>query len=73
MMKQYTVEQRAAIAKEAMPKPAIDAEQWRQVRELLYTLRESGDLPRLEDAHAALLWGVVELVKAGGFTDEMRL
>lgn len=73
MENEYTVEQRAEIAKGSMPPPRLDARQKRQVEELLYTLSEAGDLPRLEFEHATLLWAAVEMVKAGSFTDEMRL
>jgi hypothetical protein len=73
MAKEYTVQQRAAIAKKAMPKPTLGAKQKRQVEELLYTLSEAGELPRLEVEDAAFLWAAVEMVKAGSFTDEMRL
>lgn len=73
MENEYTVEQCAEIAKKSMPPPRLDAQQKRQVEELLYTLSEAGDLPRLEFEHATLLWAAVEMVKAGSFTDEMRL
>lgn len=73
MENEYTVEQRAEIAKKFMPAPQLDEMQKRQVEELLYTLSEAIDLPHLEFNHAILLWAAVELVKAGSFTDEMRL
>jgi hypothetical protein len=56
-----------------MPPLRLDARQKRRVEESFYTLSEAGDLPRLEFEHATLLWAAVEMVKAGSFTDEMRL
>jgi hypothetical protein len=73
MENEYTVEQRAEITKKSMPPLRLDARQKRRVEESFYTLSEAGDLPRLEFEHATLLWAAVEMVKAGSFTDEMRL
>jgi hypothetical protein len=42
MENEYTVEQRAEIAKKSMPPLRLDARQKRQVEELLYTLSEAG-------------------------------
>lgn len=73
MTREYTVAQRAETALKAMPRATLGDKQLRQIDELLYTLSESGHLPRLDKAHAVLLWGLVQLVKDGGFTDDMGL
>lgn len=72
-MKERTAQQRAAIVAKAMPKPRLGKKQERQVSELLYALGEAGKLPRLEPSEAAIFWSVIELVKRGQFTDDMRL
>lgn len=71
--REYTVTERAHIVTKAMNSPKLDSTQKRQLAELLYTMSEAGVIPRMDEEHAILLWAAIDLVKAGKFTQEMRL
>lgn len=70
----FAVEDRAQIVCEAMTTSELDAKQERQLSEILYTLSEAGQLEyRMSVQDAVLVARAVDLVKAGGYTEDMRL
>jgi hypothetical protein len=71
-MSEMTVEDRAAIVLAAIPTLQLNNDQQRQLRDVLYTLNEAGELSD-ERHNETLLWGAIELVRAGLFTEDMRL
>lgn len=73
MTAEYTVQDRADIIKKAMSQHSLTPEQRRQVDELVYTLSEANELPRVEIDEVLRICQIVDLVKAGKFTKEMRL
>lgn len=74
MPEEYTVQDRADIIKQAMPPIELSDLEKRQVEEVMYTLSEAYEVPeRLDPDQVVLIWRAIELVKAGKFTEEMRL
>jgi hypothetical protein len=72
-MKEYTVEERMEIALKAMPAAELNERQQKELSEVIYTLNEGGALWGADVEQAMVCWAAIELVKAGKFTEEMRL
>lgn len=71
-MKEYTVDESAELITAAAPALDLTDRQRRQLSEVLNTLSETIDTPCIDFDTALALWGAIEMVKAGRYTEDMR-
>ena len=70
---EYTVDERAELITKASPPLSLSPKHRAQLTEVLNTLSETMDTPCIDFDTARALWAAVEMVKAGGYSEDMRL
>ena len=73
MTKTWTVEERAAeVVKNYPALLELAPVPRRQLQEIIYTMSEAGHIEDMPPEHAVKIWQIVELVRQGRYTEDMR-
>lgn len=71
---EMTVQQRAGLVLNACTETQLNDEQSRQLSEVLYTLSEAGEISdEVYKEKALLIYSLINMIKSGAFTEDMRL
>lgn len=71
--KEWTVDERADLVEKACEKTKLKKAESRQLAEAIYTLSEAGRCVEIDEEQALFIYSLVDMIKRGAFTEDMRL